>query len=94
MEKDNKGRFVKGSGGRPKGSKNKATQEIREAFEKLLTSNLENMTLWMTEVAAESPDKALDYMAKFAEFTVPKLQRQEVKHEIEDAKEFSVTIKK
>lgn len=94
MQRDEKGRLVKGSGGRKKGAPNKVTHEIREAFEKLLKDNLGNMSLWLTEVAAESPEKALDIMAKFAEFTTPKLQRQEVKHEIPDTKEFSVTVKK
>lgn len=92
--KDNKGRFAKGNPGRPKGAKNKAAQEIREAFEKLLTNNLSNMEIWLSDVAAENPEKALEFMARFAEYSLPKLARQEVSHELPDTKEFTVNIKK
>ena len=36
MEKDNKGRFTKGNSGRPAGTANKVTNNIREAFQKLI----------------------------------------------------------
>lgn len=38
--------------GRPKGSPNRATKDVREAIVKLLEGNVENFTLWLAAVAA------------------------------------------
>ena len=65
-------------GGRPKGSPNKATQELREAFKNLLDMNTPNMIGWLSTVAQENPAKALDICASMAEFVIPKLARQEL----------------
>lgn len=72
--------MAKGSktGGRTKGSSNKVTKEIKEAFKDLVEGNLGNITKWMKEVAKEDPAKALDFMHKFAQFNVPMLARTEV----------------
>ena len=64
-------------GGRPKGSPNKATQELRMAFKNLLDMNTPNMIGWLETVAAENPAKALDICSNMAEFIIPKLARQE-----------------
>ena len=64
--------------GRPKGKPNKTTAEIREAYQKLVEDNLTNMTEWLTEVAAENPEKAMELMLKLSEYMIPKLARQEV----------------
>jgi len=78
-KRDEKGRFIKGSGmGRPKGLVPRNVTEIREAFQKLITDNLENMSRWLDEVAEQSPEKALNIMDKFGEYTLPKLQRVEL----------------
>lgn len=70
--------------GRPKGVPNKATQEFRETVRKLLETNSENVGKWLTLVAdgdgrdiKPDPGKALDLMAKLAEFAAPKLSRTE-----------------
>lgn len=79
--------FAKGhekKGGRQKGTPNKNTNKIREAFTKLVEDNLENMTLWLTDVASESPKEALDIISKMAEYTTPKLARVENKIETDD----------
>ena len=84
-ERDNSGKFVSGhSGGRPKGASNKTTNKVREAFQKLLEENLENMTIWLTQVAADDPKGALDILNKMAEYTTPKLARVETKHEVDE----------
>lgn len=84
-DRDNSGKFVAGhSGGRPKGTPNKATNKIREAFQKLIEDNLENMTTWLTQVAADDPKAALDILTKLGEYTTPKLARVENKLEAED----------
>jgi hypothetical protein len=66
------------SGGRPKGRPNKTTQEIKEAYQQLLESNLDNMSTWLARMASEDEGKALDYMLKLSEYILPKLARQEI----------------
>lgn len=84
MEKDSKGRFTEGNSGKPKGAINKTSNKIREAFQKLIEDNLENMTTWLTQVAADDPKAALDILTKLGEYTTPKLARVENKHEVDE----------
>lgn len=63
--------------GRPKGSTNKVTREFRETIRKLLEENSENVALWLEQVAQDDPGKALDHLAKLAEYAAPKLGRIE-----------------
>lgn len=71
--------------GRKKGVPNKATTEFRETVRKVLEDNSENVGKWLQTVAegdadAEikpDPGKALDLMAKLAEYAAPKLARTE-----------------
>tara|TARA_R100001163_G_scaffold13569_3_gene12593 strand:+ start:3213 stop:3500 length:288 start_codon:yes stop_codon:yes gene_type:complete len=78
--------FEKGNqlAGSRKGIPNKTTQEIRNAFQLLLENNLDNMKVWLSDVAAEDPERALEIMLKMAEYIVPKLSRTEVKADITD----------
>ena len=64
--------------GRPKGSRNKTTNRIREAYQNLVEMNLDNMSLWIAQMAAENPEKAMDTMIKLSEYIIPKLARQEI----------------
>lgn len=64
--------------GRPKGSKNKQTAAIRDAYQRLTESNLENMTQWINQVAADNPKEAFELMIKLSEYVIPKLARTEV----------------
>lgn len=64
--------------GRPKGLRNKTTVAIREAYQNLVEMNLENMSLWIGQVAADNPEKAVDLMIKLSEYVIPKLARTEV----------------
>ncbi len=64
-------------GGRAKGTPNRATQEFRETIRLLLDDNRENVAIWLDQVAGEDPAKALDLLAKLAEFAAPKLGRVE-----------------
>jgi hypothetical protein len=71
--------------GRPKGVPNKVTTEFRETVRQLLEDNAENVSRWLTLVAegdgtdrgSPDPAKALDLLAKLAEFAAPKLGRTE-----------------
>ena len=64
--------------GRPKGTPNKSTTIVREAIANLLERNAGNMDMWLNQVAAEDPYKALDLMNKLSEYHIPKLARTEV----------------
>ncbi|GKS86487.1 hypothetical protein AVMA1855_20065 [Acidovorax sp. SUPP1855] len=73
------------TGGRAPGVPNKATREFRETVTKLLSDNADNVAVWLERVATgggnpekADPGKALDLMAKLAEFAAPKLARTEV----------------
>lgn len=76
---------IKNNRGRPKGSPNKATAEFRQTVTKLLEDNSENVATWLRTVAEGNPAqdikpdpyKALDMLAKLAEYATPKLARQE-----------------
>lgn len=63
---------------------NKATVEFRETVKALLEQNSANVHVWLKQVATGShgkkpaPEKALDLLAKLAEFAAPKLARTEV----------------
>lgn len=70
-------------GGRVKGTPNKVNREFRETVRKLLDDNADNVGTWIAQVASghgenkADPGKALDLLAKLAEFAAPKLGRVE-----------------
>ena len=64
--------------GRPKGTKNKTTKHIREAYQKLTEDNLDNMNTWLAQIAADDPARAMDTMIKLSEYILPKLARTEL----------------
>ena len=64
--------------GRPKGSKNKITEEIREAFQLVLENKLPDLERWLQQTAQEDPAKAIDLMLKLSNRFLPELSRQEL----------------
>jgi len=60
--------------GKPKGTKNKVTQDIRKAYEQLIHNNIYEMSTWLNEIAAESPERAFDIIIKLSPFVLPKKQ--------------------
>jgi len=72
-------------GGRAKGTPNKATIAFKETVTQLLERNSTNVELWLSQVAngqlehgiKPAPEKALDLLAKLAEYAAPKLNRTE-----------------
>jgi hypothetical protein len=64
--------------GRQKGTPNKINAEVRDAFRELVHNNMPHLQKWLKKVAATDPDKALDFMLKFSEYFIPKLQRTEL----------------
>ena len=63
--------------GRVKGVPNRVTTEFRETVQRLLDDNRENVGQWLRTVAMDDPAKALDLIAKLAEYAAPKLGRVE-----------------
>lgn len=64
-------------GGRKKGSENKTTKDIREAYRQLIENNLDNMTSWLKTIASKNPEKAIYILSDLSEYVLPKLQRTE-----------------
>lgn len=64
--------------GRKAGVPNKTTREFRDTIRQLLERNAENVTLWLDQVAQDDPNKALEHIARLAEFAAPKMSRTEV----------------
>jgi len=70
-------------GGRKAGTVNKATKEFRDTVTRVLEENSANVGIWLQQVAdgvgdaKPDPGKALDLLAKLAEYAAPKLARTE-----------------
>lgn len=61
--------------GRPPGSPNRITAEVRERFADLVDANTPRLQLWLDEVAAKDPKAAFELWLRMAEFVIPKLHR-------------------
>lgn len=86
--------FEKGhnlSTGRPKGSPNKTTKEIRDAFQMFVENNVEHFEDWIMRVAEKNPAKAIELVKDVGEYILPKLSRAEVKAEVEVKDEIDLT---
>ena len=64
--------------GRDKGVLNKDTKAIKVALHHLLEDNLDNLSIWLAEVAKENPAKAISLALNLSEYILPKLARTEV----------------
>lgn len=89
----------KKTGGRVAGKPNRVTTEFRQTVQALLEANTENVPKWLKMVAEgdpvndikPDPFKALDMLARLAEYATPKLARQEhvggdgpaIKHDVQ-----------
>jgi len=86
VESGNSANLTNRGRGRPKGVPNRSTIEFRETISALLSNNSENVQKWLAEVADGDPTverkpdpyKALDLLAKLAEYAAPKLSRTEM----------------
>jgi len=64
--------------GKPKGTLNKATRDVREAIARFAEGNAEQFAEWIVKVAETDPAKAADLYLKAIEYHIPKLARSEV----------------
>ena len=68
--------------GRPKGVPNKISATFRETITQLLSDNSANVGVWLARVSEDDPAKALDLLAKLAEYAAPKLSKVEQTAEV------------
>jgi hypothetical protein len=66
------------TGGRQKGTPNKATATVPEVFSAFVEANAEEVQDLFDRVAEGDPAKALDLFARLAEFVIPKLARTDI----------------
>ena len=64
--------------GRGKGTPNKTTRDIKEAYRMLIESNLDNLTAWVEQIAEKDPEKAIRILSELSEYVVPKLARTDI----------------
>lgn len=64
--------------GRPKGSANISTAQVRETIAKFAQDNVHRLQEWLEAVAAENPERAADLYLRALEYHIPKLARSEV----------------
>lgn len=63
------------TGGRKKGTPNKATVEIRQAIAKFAEEGAPKLLQWLDEV--EDPARRIELWSRVVEYHIPKLQRVE-----------------
>lgn len=87
----NKGKLAKprNPAGRHKGKPNRVTTEFKEAVNNLLSHAAPHLVDWLNRIAIEDPAKAVDTVAKLAEYSYPKLARVESKTEHSGKIEFA-----
>jgi hypothetical protein len=76
--RDDKGRFAEGNTGRKAGTPNKATTEIKEAFQMLLEDNLPTLK---RDISSLAPKERVKFMLDLASFIIPKMKAIDVKSE-------------
>lgn len=70
----------KKTGGRSRGTPNKATQDVRAAIALIAERNVQSFETWLTQI--EDPAKRCDVFLRAIEYHIPKLSRAETKIEV------------
>ena len=70
--------WKKGEGGRPAGTLNHTTKDIKEAYRMLIEKNLDNLTGWLERIADDNPEKAIKIISELSEYVIPKLARTDL----------------
>lgn len=71
-------------GGRKKGTPNRTTTEIRQAFQTIINSNIDNLDVWLNQVAEKNPEKAIFLLLELAEYVIPKFNKKDIYEEPKD----------
>lgn len=89
MKRNNNGQFTKGNagGGRPKGSTNKATKDLRERITLLLDENWDDI---QTDLKSLTPKERIDAYIKLLEYSLPKLNRTQLTAEVGQAENINI----
>jgi len=74
--------------GRPKGSKNKTTSDIKEKWRQILENQMKTLEQDLEEM---KPDERVKLIASISEFFIPKLQRKSIG--IENSNDFLSFLK-
>lgn len=61
----------------PEASSKLASARLRTAVAELTNTNFHDIQVWLDRVSSDDPGKALDFILRLLEFTVPKLSRVE-----------------
>lgn len=89
--------FKKGQSGNPKGkikgTENNITRDIKEAYRMLIEKNIDNISIWLDDIAQESPEKAFYILMSLTEYVIPKLARTDASVKVE-SNEFEEARKK
>ena len=80
-KRDEQGKFVAGNSGRPIGSKNLASSQIRDTFQLLLENNLEKIQDDLNEL---EPKDRIQLLLSLANYILPKLRSIDLKSDIEE----------
>lgn len=67
--------------GRPKGSPNKSTKEIREALQYMVEKQLDKLEDAFNKVYEQDPGRFLSLYERFCNFVLPKQQSVEISNE-------------
>lgn len=76
--------------GRPKGSPNKATADVRAAIALLAERNVAKLENWLNRTAKKNPAKAADLFLRAIEYHIPKLGR--VEHTGKDGGDLAIVV--
>jgi len=61
----------------PLQSRKLANERLRVAICELTDANIDSVQIWLDKIATEDPAKAIDFILRMLEFSVPKLSRVE-----------------
>jgi hypothetical protein len=81
--------------GRPAGSLNRSTEQMKLSIARATNRVLDDMPVILDRLIKEDPKAAVDLAIKLMEFHIPKMSRVEMKAEIEQKiQQISITINK
>ena len=69
--------------GRPRGSMNRSTEQMKLSIARATNRVLDDMPVILDKLIKEDPKAAVDLAIKLMEFHIPKLSRMEMKADIE-----------